>query len=137
MLARDETCLTATGRALQPDEVYVASDGGHRAAGWSGGRDLRLSGRAAGDPLEGASAGLCRVRHAAAGQPRGDRREQAAGRGSGLDQGATGRPTSPVGGSGRATTLEPEVWPDERPRGSLGADRLAQVAPSRPKRERL
>src|SRR3954452_19165645 len=40
-----------------------------------------------------------------------------------LDQGAPGRPTSPVGGSGRAPTLEPGVWPDERPRGSFGAGR--------------
>src|SRR3954463_4698859 len=43
--------------------------------------------------------------------------------GSGLDQRAPGRPTSPVGGSGRAPTLEPGVWPDERPRGSFGAGR--------------
>src|SRR5215210_6254854 len=85
--------------------------------------DLRLSGRAARDPLEGTVSALCCVRQTAAGQLRGHRREQTTGRGFGLDQGAPGRPASPVGGSGRAPTLEPEVWPDEKPRRPFGAGR--------------
>jgi hypothetical protein len=69
---------------LRPDEVSAALAG-----------KLGLSRWPAGDPREGTTLALLCLRPFAARQPRGHRREQASGRGAGLDQAAAAIVSSP------------------------------------------
>src|SRR5882672_10698984 len=80
------------------------------------GRDLRLSGWAAGSSLERQVVALFGLRQAAARQSCRHCREQTPGRDPGLDQG-TARPPAPLQPSSRWTaTIEPEAGRSKEPR---------------------